>query len=167
MKEKEKHANMKKMQNQARAVSNGEPATSEEIKRRRKRTQAQKRKRREQKIERTTTEYRRKAVPFGYRQIAVFILCFAVFLSFCVLIVYSEAVLKENVSQMNSLQASYEELQLSNDELEAKIHYDIDVNEIYRIATEELGMIYPKKSQIMAYQKTEGEYVRQNEDIPR
>ena len=42
----------------------------------------------------------------------------------------------------------------------------IDLDNIYKIATEELGMVYANKDQVRMYNKTESEYVRQYEDIP-
>ena len=53
-----------------------------------------------------------------------------------------------------------------NDALETSINTSIDLNEIYEIATKELGMVYAKKDQVLLYDKTESEYVRQYEDIP-
>ena len=50
--------------------------------------------------------------------------------------------------------------------LETSINTSIDLNEIYEIATKELGMVYAKKDQVLLYDKTESEYVRQYEDIP-
>ena len=39
-------------------------------------------------------------------------------------------------------------------------------NEIRRIAMEELGMVYPKRSQIVEYDAAESEYVKQYKNIP-
>lgn len=41
------------------------------------------------------------------------------------------------------------------------------IDHVYKVATEELGMVYANKNQILQYDKTESEYVRQNEDIPK
>ena len=43
---------------------------------------------------------------------------------------------------------------------------DVYKRQIYKIATEELGMVYANKDQVRMYNKTESEYVRQYEDIP-
>ena len=40
------------------------------------------------------------------------------------------------------------------------------MNEIYRIATEELGMVYANRDQVLLFDKTENGYVRQFEEIP-
>ena len=53
-----------------------------------------------------------------------------------------------------------------NDALETSINTSVDLNKIYEIATKELGMVYARKNQVLLYDKTESEYVRQYEDIP-
>jgi len=45
--------------------------------------------------------------------------------------------------------------------------YNIGKGPEYDVATNKLGMIYAKKNQVITYEKTESEYVRQFEDIPR
>ena len=42
----------------------------------------------------------------------------------------------------------------------------MDLDYIYNVATGELGMTRPREDQILYYQKTESEYVRQYESIP-
>ena len=42
----------------------------------------------------------------------------------------------------------------------------MDLDYVYKVATEELGMVYANKDQVRLYNKTESEYVRQYEDIP-
>ena len=59
-----------------------------------------------------------------------------------------------------------EKKKADNDALETRINTSIDLDNIYKIATEELGMVYANKDQVRMYNKTESEYVRQYEDIP-
>lgn len=65
------------------------------------------------------------------------------------------------------LKAAYEALKSENDSIEVEIANQIDTDEVYRIAVEELGMVYPQKQQIVIYHKTESGYVVQNEAIPQ
>jgi len=58
-----------------------------------------------------------------------------------------------------------EQLKNDNDALEARIDASINLDEVYRVATEELGMVYANKNQVLEYDRIESEYVRQNEDI--
>lgn len=56
--------------------------------------------------------------------------------------------------------------QNQNDTIEMNIKSSIDLDHIYDVATKELGMVYAKKDQIIKYNTSEKEYVRQYEDIP-
>ena len=67
---------------------------------------------------------------------------------------------------IETMEAHLEKLKAENDALETSINTSIDLNKIYEIATKELGMVYAKKNQVLLYDKTESEYVRQYEDIP-
>ena len=53
-----------------------------------------------------------------------------------------------------------------NDALESRINTSMNLDDVYRVATKELGMVYAHKDQIITYDKTESEYVRQYGDIP-
>ena len=53
-----------------------------------------------------------------------------------------------------------------NDALLTRINTSVDLDYVYKVATEELGMVYANKDQVRLYNKTESEYVRQYEDIP-
>ena len=59
-----------------------------------------------------------------------------------------------------------EELKADNDLLESRLEIQMDLDYIYNVATGELGMTRPREDQILYYQKTESEYVRQYESIP-
>ena len=60
-----------------------------------------------------------------------------------------------------------EQLRSENDALQTRINTDMDLDHIYKVATEELGMVYANRNQVLLYDKTESEYVRQYEDIPK
>ena len=67
---------------------------------------------------------------------------------------------------IETLETQLEQMKAENDALETSINTSIDLNEIYETATKELGMVYANKDQVLLYDKTESEYVRQYEDIP-
>ena len=71
-----------------------------------------------------------------------------------------------NYLHLQAREEKREKMRTENDALETSINTSIDLNEIYEIATKELGMVYAKKDQVLLYDKTESEYVRQYEDIP-
>lgn len=53
-----------------------------------------------------------------------------------------------------------------NDASYASIDTAPDLNEVYKIAVEELGMVYPNDNTVIAYESSDDDYVRQYEDIP-
>ena len=55
---------------------------------------------------------------------------------------------------------------MENRSLASKINTCTDLDYIYQVATEELGMVYPGEDQVIVYDRTESEYVRQYENIP-
>lgn len=61
-------------------------------------------------------------------------------------------------NQLNSIKAE-------NNSHEAEINASIDYNAIYDTAVNELGMVYPNRSQVINYDSKESEYVKQYKDI--
>lgn len=70
------------------------------------------------------------------------------------------------LANIESLERQIETLKNDNDALETRINTSVDLDYVYKVATEELGMVYANKDQVRLYEKTESEYVRQYEDIP-
>lgn len=76
-------------------------------------------------------------------------------------------------SEMTKLQKTIEtkelelsELKAKNEAAEIRLNKSIDLDEIYKVATTELGMVYPSDDQVIYYNRSDGGYVRQYEDIP-
>ena len=67
---------------------------------------------------------------------------------------------------MESLEKEIEIWKDENDSRETRINTSVDLDYVYKVATEELDMVYANKNQVRLYNKTESEYVRQYEDIP-
>lgn len=59
------------------------------------------------------------------------------------------------VTMSNENDAAYEQINIT---------YDLDY--VYKVAVEELGMVYPNKNTVITYQAGTDDYVRQYEDIP-
>lgn len=69
------------------------------------------------------------------------------------------------MDHIEQLEAQLENLKTENDALEQSIDTSVDLNYVYSVAVNELGMVHAGKDNIITYDKTESEYVRQNEDI--
>ena len=71
------------------------------------------------------------------------------------------------MKRIESMESKVEKLRNENDALETRINVYVNLDNVYEIATQELGMVYASKDQVITYDKTESEYVRQYEDIPK
>ncbi len=49
----------------------------------------------------------------------------------------------------------------------ASIDTQMDLDYIYKVAVNDLGMVYPNKNKVITYQSQDDGYVRQYEDIPK
>lgn len=71
------------------------------------------------------------------------------------------------INRIEELELELENMKSENDALQTRIDTYVDLDHIFKVATEELGMVYANRNQILLYNKTESEYVRQYEDIPK
>jgi cell division protein FtsL len=69
-------------------------------------------------------------------------------------------------NQIAKLESKLTKLQNENSSMESMINTSLDLNYIYQIATTELGMVYPNENQVINYESTLSDYVRQYENIP-
>jgi len=85
----------------------------------------------------------------------------------CVNYLHVQSSISTRIHHIEALEQQLEKLKAENDALETRINTDIDLDHIYQVATQELGMVYANRHQVLLYDKTESEYVRQYEDIPK
>lgn len=64
------------------------------------------------------------------------------------------------------LESSLVTIKQSNETAEKNLESGLDLNKIYEIATQQYGMVYPNDDQVIQYDKSESEYVRQYDEIP-
>ena len=63
------------------------------------------------------------------------------------------------------LESTYLDMKLDNEQEYERIVNSVDLNEVKRVAIEELGMHYATEGQIITYTDTMSDYVRQYSDI--
>lgn len=85
----------------------------------------------------------------------------------CVSYLQVQSSMTGRIHSISVLEQQLEQLKSENDALQTRINTDIDLDHVYKVATEELGMVYANRKQVLLYDKTESEYVRQYEDIPK
>jgi cell division protein FtsL len=71
-----------------------------------------------------------------------------------------------HMDTIKSLETRLDNLRTENDALERSIDTSVDLNYVYSVAVNELGMVRVGQGNIIQYDKTESEYVRQYEDLP-
>ncbi|HJC47874.1 MAG TPA: septum formation initiator family protein [Candidatus Lachnoclostridium pullistercoris] len=84
----------------------------------------------------------------------------------CVGYLHQQSAMQARLDHIETLEQQVENQRAENDTLETRINTSVNLDYIYKVATEELGMVYAGKDQVLLYDQTESEYIRQNEDIP-
>mgnify|MGYP004462476219 CR=1 FL=1 len=67
--------------------------------------------------------------------------------------------------QVSNLRKELSTITMENDNMEMAINSSIDYDYIYKVATEELGMVYASQNQIVTYDSEDSEYVVQYKDV--
>ena len=86
-------------------------------------------------------------------------------LAICISLLQVQSQITASLKNIETQEKILEEYKNDNDALEARIEAIVNLDEVYRVATEEMGMVYANKSQVVTYDRTPTEYVRQNENI--
>lgn len=71
------------------------------------------------------------------------------------------------IENISTLETQLSDLKMENDAEYSRVTNSVDLEEIKRIAMEELGMVYADEDQVVMYEDKEAEYFRQYEDVPK
>ena len=91
----------------------------------------------------------------------------AVMFGLCYQYLNLQSEVKTNAAAVSDLEMQLNTLTSQNDEREAQAEADIVYDAIYDTAVNELGMVYPSRSQVIGYDSKESEYVKQYKDISK
>lgn len=69
-------------------------------------------------------------------------------------------------NRISSLEKQLNNLKSDNDATYNRIETSVDLDEVKRIAVDELGMVYAKEHQVVLYDSEESDYVKQYDEIP-
>ena len=72
-----------------------------------------------------------------------------------------------SVKHISKLEKQLNDLKLANDEEYSRITSSVNLEEIKRVAIQELGMQYAEEGQIISFASENNDYVKQMADIPR
>ena len=121
------------------------------------------------------TQEKPKAAPVAHKKrVSAFDLKYTLFLvvsvgitiGSCFMYLHSNSILKDSEQQVTALQTQLQTLQEQNSSLKGSLNTTIDLDQVYQIATGKLGMVYADESQIIYYNSSNDDYVRQYESIP-
>lgn len=144
---------------------------SEMERRRRRRLREQRRQAERKQAEQVQQE---KPVIRREKRVAVFDLKYTLFLvvsvgitlGTCLMYMRSDAELTRMEQSVAALQTQLQDIQDKNRNMEESLNVTIDLNEVYREATGRLGMVYAGEDQVIYYNSSNSDYVRQYESIP-
>jgi len=88
------------------------------------------------------------------------------FASVCTFYLSLQSQMLQKQREITKLESQLNEITVSNDEEYARIMGAVDLEEIKRVAMEDLGMSYPAESQIVAFTDDDSDFVRQYRDFP-
>lgn len=118
------------------------------------------------KLSNTARKNREKAehMSLGY----VLFLSAALFATGCILVGYIglQSDITNSIKRIAALEGELNDLKLANDEEYNRITSSIDLEEVRRIAIQELGMQYAEEGQIVVFQSENNDYVKQVAPIP-
>lgn len=121
----------------------------------------------QKKISNTARKNRERAkhMSAGY----VLFLCMALMVTGVILVKYIglQSDITNSVQHISALEKQLNDLKLANDEEYSRITSSVDLEEIKRIAIQELGMQYAEEGQIISFASENHDYVKQMADIPQ
>ena len=108
---------------------------------------------------------RAKHMSAGY----VMFLCTALVVTGITLVNYIglQSDITNRVKHISTLEKQLNDLKLANDEDYSRITSSVNLEEIKRVAIQELGMQYAEEGQIVPFSSQNNDYVKQMADIPK
>ncbi len=95
-----------------------------------------------------------------------FLACATLFLGYSLIsYIRLQAEITSSVDRIGYYEQELNNLTLANDDEYSKMINAVDLEEVRRIAVEELGMVYADSDQVITYTRENSDYVRQLKDI--
>ncbi len=102
---------------------------------------------------------------FGYTLVLVFMIGVAIVACAIMITVHEKVESKE--SKIEALQIEIQNIEDDNIAVANKLDGMYSLEDIYSIATGELGMVYSENGSILYYDQEQGDYVKQYGDVPK
>lgn len=148
---------------QGNVVRQAEPAPQEPKRRVRQDIENDKKKRLRQNAARRNRE---RAMYMGKGYVAFLSVCVVLSAFAAVTYINLQSSISHRMRSIAALEAQVAEMKADNDALDKRLTTSVDLNEIKRIAMDEMGMQYATEDQIVYYTIENNNYMDQYRDIP-
>ena len=85
----------------------------------------------------------------------------------CVIMLTVQGSVENKERKIESLQEEIQDMEADNTAYENKLNSMYSLEDVYNIATGELGMVYSENGSIIYYENEQGDYVKQYGDVPK
>lgn len=107
-----------------------------------------------------------KALAFNFGYTVYVVMAVAIMMGACFMMLVMDSKLTEKKQNIANLETQLEALKDENTAYKVKLENMYSLDDVYDIATNELGMVYAKKGQIVYYDSANEDYVKQYQDVP-
>ena len=107
-----------------------------------------------------------RARAFDLRYTTVLVVATLCLFASCVSMLNAQSRIAEQRKSIEVLETKLTTLAEANDETAKRLDSSVDLTHIYNVATKQLGMTYPKMGQIINYEESNPDYVKQYMDVP-
>lgn len=125
------------------------------------------RRRKKTKTYRKAAEKAENSLGFDMGYLLVLSIMLILMIASCVIMLSVQGNIEAKERNIESLQRELESIQADNDAFEDSLNNMYSLDDIYKVATSELGMVYSQNGQIIRYDKQEDDYVKQYSDVPK
>lgn len=116
--------------------------------------------------EKPEIRHEKRVAAFDLKYTLFLVVSVGITLGTCFMYMHSNAELTRTEQSVAALQTQLLELQEQNLVLKESLNTTIDLNDVYRTATGKLGMVYADEDQVIYYNSSNSDFVRQYESIP-
>ncbi len=104
---------------------------------------------------------------FDFRYTLVLVFMIGVAIAACAIMITVHEKVESKEVQIEALQEKIKNIEDDNIAVENKLDGMYSLEDIYTIATGELGMVYSENGSILYYDQEQGDYVKQYGDVPK
>lgn len=122
--------------------------------------------REERRVNERVNRNSRRARAFDLKYTACLMVATVFLFVSCVNMLTIQADITEQRRQIAALESTLNDMKDTNNETSKRLEGSVDLTKIYEVATTELGMVYPKSGQVVSYEASNPDYVKQFKDVP-